>query len=419
MSKRMLVVEDSKSIATVIERMGSSLGYKVTIAPSFAAVKQLLAQKHNFFVATLDYGLPDAPNGEVIPFVLEHNIPSIVMTGRMDDATHKKMFNLPIIDYITKENAQAYHYLLRILNGQLNNRQIAVLVVDDSLTSRNHISQLLKRRNFIVHSVADGVKAMHALEQFPNIKMVITDQGMPGMGGIKLVQRIRKSHTKDDLIIIGLSGANRDFQSTRFIKNGADDFLRKPFCPEEFYCRIMQNIEKMQHLKEIKLAANQDYLTSLFNRRYFLELAKEIHENLDSSKLYVLSIIYIDDFKNINENISHEMGDNVLIETSKLLTHHFKGHLTARLGGAEFGLLVSDNDEKYIEERIEKFKKLVEKHTTTAKNVDHHFTVSIGGTIIKSENSLSTILKEADNALHDAISKGGNKSIMNGFIELG
>ena len=110
MSKRLLVVEDSKPIALVIEKMAVSLGYSVSIAPTFAVVKILLSQKHNFFLATLDYGLPDAPNGEVIPFVLQHNIPSIIMTGRIDDATHKKLLNQPIIDYITKENAQAYHY---------------------------------------------------------------------------------------------------------------------------------------------------------------------------------------------------------------------------------------------------------------------------------------------------------------------
>ena len=45
------------------------------------------------------------------------------------------------------------------------------------------------------------------------------------------------------LSIIGISGAVNGVHSARFIKNGADDFLRKPFCPEEFYCRITQNIE--------------------------------------------------------------------------------------------------------------------------------------------------------------------------------
>ena len=117
-------------------------------------------------------------------------------------------------------------------------------MVDDSLTARNNICSLLKRRNFKVLSADNGARALKVLNDHPEIKMVITDQEMPGMDGIELIQNIRKNHLKNELIIIGISGANRGFQSARFIKNGADDFLRKPFCPEEFYCRIMHNIEK-------------------------------------------------------------------------------------------------------------------------------------------------------------------------------
>ena len=252
MSKRLLVVEDSKSIALVIEKMAVSLGYSVSIAPTFAVVKILLSQKHNFFLATLDYGLPDAPNGEVIPFVLQHNIPSIIMTGRIDDTTHKKLLNQPIIDYITKENAQAYHYLLRILHGQLSNPKVGVLVVDSSLSSRNHVCQLLKRRNFTVYDVADGTKAVQKLDEQPDIKIVITEQDLIGMSGLELVQKIRAKHPINELIIIAVASSEKSFQSARFIKNGADDFLRKPFCPEEFYCRVMQNIEKLQYIEKLK-----------------------------------------------------------------------------------------------------------------------------------------------------------------------
>ena len=252
MSKRLLVVEDSKSIALVIEKMAVSLGYAVSIAPTFAVVKLLLAKKHNFFLATLDYGLPDAPNGEVIPFILQHNIPSIIMTGRIDDATHKKLLNQPIIDYITKENAQAYHYLLRILHGQLNNSKVGVLVVDSSLASRNHVCQLLKRRNFSVYDVDNGIKAVQMLEEKPDIKIVITEQDLTGMSGLELLQKIRAKHPINELIIIAVASSEKSFQSARFIKNGADDFLRKPFCPEEFYCRVMQNIEKLQYIEKLK-----------------------------------------------------------------------------------------------------------------------------------------------------------------------
>lgn len=252
MAKRLLIVEDSKSIALVIEKMAVSLGYSVSIAPNLAAVRVLLSQKHNFFLATLDYGLPDAPNGEVIPFVLQHNIPSIIMTGRMDDATHKKLLNQPIIDYITKENAQAFHYLLRILHGQLTNPEVGVLVVDGSLTSRNHVCQLLKRRNFNVYDVDGGTKALDKLEEENDIKIVIIEQDLTGMSGLELVQKIRAKHPLNELIIIAVANSEKSFQSARFIKNGADDFLRKPFCTEEFYCRIMQNIEKLQYIEKLK-----------------------------------------------------------------------------------------------------------------------------------------------------------------------
>lgn len=417
--EHLLIIEDSQSIAKVIERIGLSLGYKVTKATTFAQVKKLLANKNDYFVATIDYGLPDAREGEVIPFVLEHDIPSIVMTGRMDNNTRKKILNLPVIDYITKENAQAYHYLLRVLNGQLTNRRIGVLVVDDSLTARNHVAQLLQRRNFSVFKASDGTKALNMLNTHPEIKMVITDHEMPGMDGIELIQTIRKDHAKTELIIIGISGANKHFQSARFIKNGADDFLKKPFCPEEFYCRIMQNIEKLQYIEEIEMAANKDYLTSLFNRRYFLKQAEIIHKALaESSQAYVLVIIVVDEFKKINENIGHEMGDKVLLELSKLFSHHFKDQLIARFGGAEFGGLLHDEDEEIIEERLKQFSIAVSEYTVTAKKESHNFSVSIGGTIVNHELTIKALLREADGALHQAVDNGGNNTVMNGFIEL-
>ena len=81
MSKKLLIIEDNKSISSVIKHLGDSLGYQSTIVESLSGVKALLDQKNDFFLATVDINLPDAPNGEVIPQVLKNNIPSIIMTG--------------------------------------------------------------------------------------------------------------------------------------------------------------------------------------------------------------------------------------------------------------------------------------------------------------------------------------------------
>jgi diguanylate cyclase (GGDEF)-like protein len=411
-SENLLIIEDSPAISKVIERIGTSLGYTVTIAHSFAEVKKLLATNPNFYVATIDFGLPDAPNGEVIPFVLEHKIPSIIMTGRMDDATRKKILNLPVVDYITKENAQAYHYLLRVLNSQLTNKNVSVLVVDDSLTARNHTCQLLRRRNFTVYDVPDGTKALQILEAKPEIKIVITDHEMPGMSGVELLQKIRKQQKNNELIVIGVSGTDRDTNSAKFIKNGADDFLQKPLFPEEFYCRIMQHIEKLQYLEKIELAANQDYLTSLYNRRCFLDKTSEaLKAVVETPETHALASIFINDFKTVNEKHGHEIADLMLVEFANLLKKELKGQLTARFGGAEFAAFISVENIDEAKAKLDVVITAAQKLSVKGTNIK--FSINIGVIAVDASKSMKELLKVANDALTTAKGQGVNKLVLN------
>ena len=226
MSQRLLVVEDSKPIATVIKQIAQSLNYDVVVATTLAQVEEILSGDTDFFAATVDYALPDALDGEAIACVLSNGIPSIVMTGKMDDATRQKILAQPVIDYIPKENSQAFLYLKRVLHWQKTNNKNAILVVDDSSSARNHIVELLKRRNFRVHTANNGIQALEKLQQHNNIKMVVTDLEMPEMDGITLTNEIRKKYSREQLAIIGISGAENGIHSARFIKNGADGVMQ-------------------------------------------------------------------------------------------------------------------------------------------------------------------------------------------------
>nr|QXF14440.1 sensor histidine kinase RcsC [uncultured bacterium] len=420
-SKNLLIVEDSKPIAVVIERLAVSLGYKTTIASSFAVVKKLLSQQHKYFAATVDYGLPDAPDGQVVPYIIENGIPAIIMTGRMDDATRKKLLNFPIVDYVTKENAQAYHYLMRVLHGQLTNHTIGVLVVDNSTAERNHIAQLLKRRNFKVYSVDNGTQALQVLEKQTDIKIVITEQEMTGMDGIELVHKIRKMHAKNEMIIIGVSGSSRSFQSARFIKNGADDFLRKPFCPEEFYCRVIQSIEKLKYIEDIKSAADNDYLTSLANRRRFIELvAEQLKDPTKTDLVKVLAIVHIDNFKNINDEHRHQAGDEVLVSFSTLFAKHFSANAqVARLSGAEFSVFAIGEDAGEIEDKLKKMQAQASKNVVKHESKNINYTVSIGGVVIDGDSDFHASLATAAESLKQANAKGKSQLVVEGFIDLG
>ena len=81
----------------------------------------------------------------------------------------------------------------------------------------------------------------------PDIKILITDYNMPRMDGFELVKTIRGKYEKTDLVIIGLSSDEDGSLSARFIKNGANDFLRKPFNHEEFFCSFVAMFVKWPH----------------------------------------------------------------------------------------------------------------------------------------------------------------------------
>ena len=417
MAKRLLVVEDSRPIATVIKQIARSLNYEVTIAKSLAEVEKLLQGDNKFFAATIDYSLPDALDGEAIPCVLSHGIPGVVLTGKMDDATRQKILAQAVIDYIPKENSQAFLYLKRILHWQITNHKNSILVVDDSSAARNHVVELLKRRNFTVFVAKNGVEALVSLKEHPEIQMVITDLEMPEMDGIKLTNEIRKKYSREQLAVIGISGADNGLHSARFIKNGADDFLRKPFCPEEFYCRITQNIESLNNIAQLQIAANTDYLTELLNRRAFFNDAQNRINGYSKHHIsYGLAMIDIDHFKKVNDNYGHEVGDQVLKVLALYMRKHFGSGQIARLGGEEFAVLMPGLDEDQLYGKFEDFRRDIAVSQIPIGEQEISISVSIGA-VINSSDTLSKQLNEADNALYLAKDNGRNQLCVSGMEE--
>ncbi len=414
MSKRLLVVEDSKPIATVIKQIAQSLKYEVVVATNLAQLEELLSVDTDFFAATIDYALPDALDGEAIACVLSHGIQGVVMTGKMDDETRKKILAQPVIDYIPKENSQAFLYLKRILHWQVTNNENSILVVDDSSAARNHIVELLKRRNFTVLTANNGVQALEKLAQHKSIKMVITDLEMPEMDGIELTIEIRKTHSREQLAVVGISGATNGIHSARFIKNGADDFLRKPFCPEEFYCRITQNIESLNNIAKIQHAANTDYLTDLANRRAFFRSAEQrIKEYINKKVPYCLAMIDIDYFKKVNDNYGHDAGDQVLKVIALYMRKHFGSGLTARLGGEEFAVLLHGIDSDKLYNMLDDFRREIAISTIPVGTEHVSCSVSLG-VVFTSSELLSIQISDADKALYSAKENGRNQIMVAG-----
>ncbi|TMN37093.1 diguanylate cyclase response regulator [Pseudoalteromonas sp. S2755] len=408
--RKILIIEDTPTIAKVQKHIATAVGYHVDIAESLAEAKVLLSQ-HDYFCAVVDFVLPDAPLGEAIPYTVKADVPTIVMTGNLESQTRSIVEQYPIIDYITKENKQAYHYLRRQLERLPRNENVRVLVVDDSISSRHYVSALLTRHKYQVLEACDGLEALAVLKDNPDISVIITDNEMPNMRGEELCIEIRRLYTDDDKAIIGISGVETANLSTRFLKNGANDYLRKPFNAEEFYCRLSQNVDMLEHIQTIRRQANTDYLTNLPNRRYFFDTVKKSLKARHKKELHgLIAMIDIDHFKQVNDNYGHEGGDAVLASIGQVFAQYFPNDLVARLGGEEFAIYFKDTVTAHCKERLECFREYLERSSNELTEQRISFTVSMG-LAAQVTTDIESLIKQADERLYQAKASGRNRLV--------
>ena len=397
--QRVLVVEDSKVVQQVLRHLTAQyLDVAVDFAWSLNECQDYI-EKHKYSLALVDLTLPDAPNGEVAKFTLSHAIPTVVLTSKIDEYNRQQMLELGVIDYVIKDNRDSYHYAIKLVAQLLRNQGCKALVADDSVLSRSLMKQMLEKQLFDVTDAQDGQQALEIIKSNPNIKLLMTDYAMPLMDGFELVKAVRNFRGRDDLAIIGLSGAGKHGLSARFIKYGANDFLTKPFMNEEFHCRVMQTMEQLALIADIKESAYRDHLTGLHNRRYFYQYAEKILKKTEQKN--VLALLDIDFFKTINDQFGHEAGDHALKQVTTFLKTKFDDFTIARIGGEEFAVVLDNMDLEKAEARLNSFREQLAEHQFSINGEPYSLTMSIGMTAFQ-HVSLTAAMRLADKALYQA-----------------
>jgi diguanylate cyclase (GGDEF)-like protein len=412
--ERILIVEDNKTLAKLIaKKLQTALPFEVDVVFNMAEAK-LFLQKYTYFVTLLDINLPDAPNGEIIDYVLSKNQHIIVLSGNIDKEFRKKILKKNIIDYVNKSGIEDINYIIHTIERLQNNKNHKILVVDDSIVVRKMMSTLLENLFYTVYTVAHGEEALGMLKTHPDISLMITDYNMPVMDGLELVKETRKIFTKNDLCIIAISVHDDEEMNAVFLKHGANDFIKKPFSKEEFSCRINNSIEALENLHALSNHANRDFLTGLYNRRYFFENIPAYTEKASQNEQpLALAIIDIDYFKKINDTYGHDVGDKVIVTLADILRSNINyKDILARFGGEEFCLVLENTNMNTALTILEQLRNEVEKlEIPLANNKTIKITISIGLTLYNDEDGLEESINQADMMLYKAKQNGRNQIV--------
>ncbi|MBF0455425.1 MAG: response regulator [Magnetococcales bacterium] len=239
-----LLVEDSKSFSSLVrEKIRAKLNCEVVVASSFSETKKRLnGQSKRFTIAILGLYLPDAPDGEVVDYVLSHGIATIVLTAVYKAELQKSLLQKGVLDYFIKDSVGVVDSVIDAVSHYSRNKSLHILIVDDSSSIRTHLNQLLSRYGFNILLAEDGRSALKIIAKYP-IHLVLCDYQMPHMDGLQMVKKLRTRFRSDEIAVIGLSSMDDSDLAVQFIKSGANDFLPKPYRPEELMCRVFQNVE--------------------------------------------------------------------------------------------------------------------------------------------------------------------------------
>jgi len=174
------------------------------------------------------------------------------------------------------------------------------------------------------------------------------------------------------------------------------------------------DITELYQMKEqFKHLANTDYLTNLYNRRYFTQQGeREFSRARRYHKPFAIVSLDIDHFKTINDNFGHPAGDHVLKEVSRLLTNGIrKEDVLARMGGEEFTLLLPETDLKNSEILAERIRNTIQNEFICYRDsVQINVTVSLGLTLLTdTDDHFDDVLIRVDEALYLAKTRGRNR----------
>jgi diguanylate cyclase (GGDEF)-like protein len=347
--------------------------------------------------------------------------------------------------------------------------QSSILVVDDNPINIKVLWRFLNSVGYQVLTASDGINALEQAKSSP-IDLIILDVLLPDICGFEVCKYLQKDEKTRNIPIIFITSLNDTESKIKAFSLGAVDFICQPFIQEELLARVnlhlnLQGLRKTLEeqnerlraeiaarncIEEELLQLNQelerrvidrtaelthtllelqktqtqlidrevrlqydafhDKLTDLPNRSLFVEyLTQEmqiVQENSDY--LYAVLFIDLDGFKQINDNLGHLRGDELLRLVAKRLNKSVRElDIVARFGGDEFAVLLRNlphiNEAKYVAQRI--LNNLGQKFNVEGEEVQIGASIGIAPGL-SSYQQPEKIIDDADTAMYHAKNLG-------------
>lgn len=126
-----------------------------------------------------------------------------------------------------------------------------ILIVEDEPALQQQLADSLREQGYVVDTASDGEEGLYFAQEYP-VDMAIVDLGLPKLDGVELIKKVREDGHQYPILI--LTARNRWQEKVQGLEAGGDDYLTKPFHPEELLARIKVQLRRSVGLADNSLA---------------------------------------------------------------------------------------------------------------------------------------------------------------------
>jgi DNA-binding response OmpR family regulator len=269
---RLLLVEDDRTVATMVRAYLEAAGWIVNVAASASEAETLLAAAP-IDVVLLDLILPDRDGRDLLLQLREDpetaDLPVIVLSGTGGAVARAECLAVGASEFFQKPPDP--DLLRSAVSRQLAERRkgsdaprdhepeplsgpARILVVEDDRVTATLIHHRLVREGFEVMDFLNGEDA-HNWACESDFDLAILDVKVPGMDGFELLERLRGIPRFASVPIVMLTGLGGESEVVRGLELGANDYMVKPFSPTELLARVRRLIHALDEAEPASVSS--------------------------------------------------------------------------------------------------------------------------------------------------------------------
>jgi two-component system, cell cycle response regulator len=427
-----LYVEDEKDVREFTAKLLATLVKKVFVAQNgLEGLETFKENQKNIDLIVSDINMPKMDGLEMCKQIkaINKDIPLVITSAYNDPSFLKKAIDIGVSTYAMKpiDLYQLIDSIIKAIEPIILKRKLEELNLSLETRIEQEISKIKSildaQDNIII--VSNSEKIVNVNKKFLEFFQIDHLNSFPYSNSI--IEFFRESYgfiTRDlllkqsswieyikhlpeiDRVVKIKNYANED----KIFTLNIDNYENKD---DNFVISLTDITQIQEKSNLLEYQASHDKLTGLYNRNKFDEIfGKELRRSQRYEYDLSLIIFDIDDFKKVNDKFGHQIGDEVLIEISKIVLLNVREHdLVVRWGGEEFLVLLPNTKLEGAVSVAQKIKEVI--YSTQLSSKKLNITSSFGVSTLRKDDLEKDIIARADKALYDAKETGKNKVIAN------